>query len=169
MSMTYASTQAALAAAVGVGRRTIADWQKKLGFPPRTKRGWNIGRVMAWHATRTGEAEMMEAGGPSPALERWREARAKLSELELARQQGLLVSAAVMQQGLQLFASTMRTVFGELRAQFGEEAYSIVADGLDLSEQQFRKLAREANGDGASGGDAGEADADDSQPADANA
>ena len=44
----FATSQAALAEAMGVSTSTIGNWAKQDGFPPKTGQGYNIADVKAW-------------------------------------------------------------------------------------------------------------------------
>ena len=136
----FARTQDQLAVDLGVCRRTIATWMAQPGFPKKGKRGWSVAKVRAWRESLDADADpLLVDAVDSPALERYRIARARLAELDLKqkRRQALPTDAVV--QGLSVFASTMRGAFAELRRQFGEDAYKIVSDGLDDAEMIFER------------------------------
>jgi phage terminase Nu1 subunit (DNA packaging protein) len=138
----YATTQADLASLMGVNRRTIADWKSQPGFPRKGVRGWSVAAVSSWRSRRDGcedSPDPLLAGVVSPALERYRQARATLAELEVSQKRSQLVSLEAVTQGLAVFASTMRSAFDTLQRQFGQEAYAVVANALDDAESILQR------------------------------
>ena len=72
----------------------------------------------------------------SPALERYRDERARIAQLDRLERESELIPSAAVQQFLIRLASLLRTAGEKLRAQFGPEAYA-------LWEAVFVQLERE--------------------------
>jgi phage terminase Nu1 subunit (DNA packaging protein) len=137
--MTYAKTQENLADAVGVSRRTIATWIRKPDFPQKSNRGWHIDAVLRWRESQAiaDPGDPMMSGKDSPALERYRLARAKTVELELRQKRGQLIPKDAVVQCLNIFASTLRDALDKLRRLHGDEAYAIMSQAIDDVEKIF--------------------------------
>ncbi|HEX4796181.1 MAG TPA: hypothetical protein VH370_20495 [Humisphaera sp.] len=79
---------------------------------------------------RTGDP-LMDVPDSSPALERWRLARAEMEEIALAEKKHEVVAIAVMRPGMNTLISVMRNVAERLQRQFGNEASDIYNEGID--------------------------------------
>jgi hypothetical protein len=75
--------------------------------------------------------EMMLGDPDSPALERFREAKANLAELDLQKRKGELVPRDEIREGLGRFAARIRGAGDLLERQFGPEAAEILREALD--------------------------------------
>lgn len=84
------------------------------------------------------EDPLLASGGPSPALERYRLARARIAELEAAKLEGRLLELDDVHRIHALMVSILRNNHERLRARFGEEAIAIVQDGFDAYKRQLR-------------------------------
>lgn len=83
------------------------------------------------------------SGGASPALERYRDERAKLAKLErLEREQELLPREQV-HEGLGRIANILRGVGDTLQKKFGPEALEILNEALDDAEQDIERMLGE--------------------------
>lgn len=89
--------------AVGVHRTTIHRWING-GMPRNRDKSFNLPDVISWMINREREAVLEEhaftEGCDSPALERFRTARAALAELTLRVRQGELVEKDTVERGL---------------------------------------------------------------------
>src|SRR5690606_24765779 len=97
-------SKAAMARALGVERNTVIGWSKHDDFPGGHKGPWKLSDVFRWRIDRAERRRLPEddallAGGDSPALERYRLARAQMAEIELERQRGSLVEREGMRRG----------------------------------------------------------------------
>jgi phage terminase Nu1 subunit (DNA packaging protein) len=135
-------SQRDLAAAVGVDQSTVQQWVRA-GFP-RTKAGKNrfaycIPCAVAWRLegrdVRAEAAaaldELMAGGGDSPALERYRLAKAKHAEMDLEVRKNSLVPRDKIRNGLGRFASILRQLGERLGRRHGPEAVRSLNDTLD--------------------------------------
>lgn len=81
----------------------------------------------------------------SPALERFREERAKLARLERMERERLLVSRDAVREGLGRVAAVLRSAGETLQKQFGPAALEVLHEALDDAEEQVRRLFGEAD------------------------
>ena len=135
-------SQKDLASAVGVDPATVTQWVRA-GFP-RTKAGKNryaycIPCAVSWRLEgRDVKAEavaalddLMAAGGDSPALERYRLARAKHAEMDLEERKHTLIPRDKIRGGLGRFASILRQLGERLGRRYGPGAAQSINDALD--------------------------------------
>ena len=138
-------SQKDLASAVDVDPSTVAQWVRA-GLP-RSSAGKNRFRycipcAVAFRmrglespapapGSLTAEEEMLVGAADSPALERYRLARAKLSELELEERRKSLLPRDRVRTGLSRFAVILRQLGERLGQRYGPEATSSVNDALD--------------------------------------
>ena len=80
------------------------------------------------------------AGASTPALERYRLARAKLAELELEQREGNVLLRDVLHEGFGEIASMLRRASERLDRQCGREAYEILDEALTNAERKFDSL-----------------------------
>jgi len=83
-----------LAESIGKSRQTIHNWLAE-GLPRNPDKTFSLPDVISWLLDR--ETALLPPAGQgcdSPALERYRQARAELAELDLAQKRGELISIA---------------------------------------------------------------------------
>lgn len=128
----YARTADLVSLMTGVKSRTLREWfsQGCPGDPgrycPAEIVAW--GRENKWQ-TDVGDPEL--SGGDSPALERYRDEKAKLARLDRLQREGELVRAADIEEMLNSFSSLIRSTGEQLRRQFGNDALQILDEALD--------------------------------------
>lgn len=83
---------------------------------------------------------LMVAGGNSPALERYRAARADMAELERDRIRGDLVRVAVIMETLRPFLTVLRRAGEQLRLKCGNDAVEIFNDSIQAASDHVAKL-----------------------------
>lgn len=115
------------------------DIRREYGSTGKVKRVWYRARgvIESWAANEaakrtpesTSDPEL--AGDASPALERYRAARAQLAEFELKLKQGDLMARADVHEGLSEAGAILRRKAIRLRKLFGEEAAQIIADAVE--------------------------------------
>lgn len=93
------------------------------------------------------EDPLMLGGGQSPALERYRAARATLAELERDERQGKLISRDELRDGWTLIAGVLRRAGESLTRQHGAGARAIMDEALDdamqlIEDRQVSMLPR---------------------------
>ena len=134
--------QGAAAWLLGVGARTLRDWQ---GAPRNSDRSYNARELVEWYARkeRPAGADPMMVGSNSPGLERYRVAHAQREELELAVRRGQLVS---LDEFLTWYdaelAGPIRRSLEALRKHHGQAAMDVVLRGLEAAEQAVNRRLR---------------------------
>ena len=89
------------------------------------------GAVAAREADREASGgDPMLAGGDSPGLERFRMARAKIAELDLAARESSLIPRDKVHDGLGRLATIIRGAGESLQRQFGAEAQDVLDEVL---------------------------------------
>ena len=91
----------------------------------------------------SGEEELLTNGGPSPALERYRDERARLARLDRLEREEILVPREDIRVGLGQIAVILRTAGDLLQRQFGREAAEILHEALDDAELAVRRMCGE--------------------------
>jgi len=134
------STQAEAARRLKVSRSTIHDWLEK--GAPGEEGAYSIKALRAWHKayTAAGETDPMFAGASSPALERYRLARAKSAELDLLERQGQLRDREEVREMLARFFGHIT----EAKAKIGTgvdpiEAIDAALDNCERVIEELRK------------------------------
>lgn len=105
------------------GRTVIETWadNRGRGFPKRTNGNGN--------GTGSGhrpDEETILMSGDSPALERYRLAKAKREEIQLARDREEIIDRSDCARVLQRVASHLRGLGGALARRFGREAHALL-------------------------------------------
>jgi hypothetical protein len=85
-------------------------------------------------------ADAIESGGDSPALEKYRQHRAELAELDVAERRRHLVRREVIHQHLTRFASIIRQAGHDLQKSFGSDAVEIISEAIDAAEYELSAL-----------------------------
>jgi hypothetical protein len=97
---------------------------------------------LATHARRLAGVDADDpllAGASSPALERYRLARAKREELGYERDLGAWLPRTEVHEGLELFAAILRPAIETLQRQFGPAAHALVDDALTEAIHAFHR------------------------------
>jgi hypothetical protein len=141
-------TQRATAWLFGVDDRTMrtAAWK---GAPRNPDGSYNARVLIAWRLERDaegGETDPLLAGSNSPALERFRSARADREELELAvRREQLIDVDEFLGWWDEKIASPLRKGLDRLQKKHGSKAVKLVADGLRQSEEAVSSRFRQTD------------------------
>ena len=116
---------------------------------------WAIRRFRPSAENKSGESDPLLVGPQSPALERYREARAEREELLVAQLRGDLVDRREFQALLLRTAHILRGCGEALQRQFGPDAQGILDESIDDVEREVQRhfAQYEGNGD-VNGGDA---------------
>lgn len=137
-----------LAEACEISLTGLANWRRSRTFPQPVDGLWSVYAVGMWRG-RKEEAESQPkqrrlppeddpllAGFDSPALERYRAAKASLAELDLAEREGTLLPLERTRAFLFTLADTLRHANENLQRQFGPEAMKIITGALDSMDRQ---------------------------------
>lgn len=139
------TTQADVASHFDVERSTVLGWRRK-GMPGQPKR-YDLGEISTWLKKRglgpnrkpAIEDEDLTGPSDSPGLERYRLAKAKLAEIELAKQQGSVVSREVSRDILGRIASLFRRYGERLSKRHGPEEAKLFNEVLENAQQIILK------------------------------
>jgi hypothetical protein len=93
------------AGAVGIHPRTLATWIRQ-GAPGKTSEGYDLDALATWRNERYADHDPLLSGPTSPALERYRLARAQREELALARELREVLSIAEIDKVWDTLASS---------------------------------------------------------------
>ena len=114
---------------------------------------WLPAIVKAWHEhqieTHVDTAPPPDVDDPmfenadSPALERYRWARAEQEEMKASQMRGELVEIGDISDGLQLMASILRQAIETLQKQHGQDAADVLSDALDEVDTEIEGLVDE--------------------------
>jgi hypothetical protein len=134
-----------VAAFFDVSIQTVERYWTKSGMPGGDKGPWDVREIAAWRQKRSGkhtggDPDPMLDGPASPALERYREARAAMARLDLATREKNLLPRADVHTGLARIASVIRQAGDTLQKQFGAEPHAVLIEALDEAEQQIENL-----------------------------
>jgi hypothetical protein len=133
--------------------KTLNEQADRYGLPLRGKTVDLFAAIKSYHdliATNShrlkgaDEQDPMLAEGDSPALERYRNAKADLAELEREERVRNLLPRQLVHSTLGELAELLRSTGDVLRKQFGKEAYSLLERMYDV----FERRAGEFAGDG---------------------
>lgn len=142
------SSVAELAAFAGVHRTTVYEWAKIPGYPiasDGTVAKWDL---CEWLIKRSigpsagagaADDEMMIGPTGSPWLEKYREQRAGLAELELRQKRGELIEVADVQEFVMLLASLLRGGLDIIQRQCSPDVYTIVRNCIADVEGEIRR------------------------------
>ncbi|MCL5269111.1 MAG: hypothetical protein M1457_00810 [bacterium] len=84
-----------------------------------------------------GEDPLLTTGGPSPALERYRAARAELAEMDVKLRSREMIPREGMHIVLVRLGALLRNTLHQLEVEFGRGAYDIVESGLDEFDREL--------------------------------
>lgn len=94
---------------------------------------------------------LMVAGGNSPALERYRTARARMAELEVAEREGQLVTVAFVTGMIDGMANLVRNAAHRMRTRFGNDVGDMwdemVEDYVSRGAKAAERLEKKAKPD----------------------
>lgn len=119
--------------------RMIAKAKRRVLFDPRAVRAVLDGQVAAEKEkhTHTGGDDMLVGDGQSPAMERYRLARAKIAEADLAERDGETVRVSAVESMVMSVASRVRAAGDRLGRKFGVDAQDVLLRALDDLEGDF--------------------------------
>ena len=178
-------TQAEVAEFFGVSTHTVDAWRRTSPVRlPGDRGGYNLKDCFEWwliHGPgRRGKGRpmkgdagdqfdpLMDVQDNTPALERWRLARAKASELDLAERQHELVSVELFQRMSEAAFLPLRRFAEDQIRQHGSMAHEAWAEAVEAYEKEIKSaIGQSINDDGASGIPA-TAESPDSEAADAD-
>ncbi len=103
---------------------------------------------LAAHAHKLlNEDDPLLVGGPSPALERYREERAKIARLDRLEREQLLLPRDEVREGLGRIAAILRGAGEALQREFGSAALDILSEAIDDAQREIVRCFGESNDD----------------------
>jgi hypothetical protein len=125
-------TQILLCQIWSITRQSVARWNKE-GIPRNPDGTYDLITVNQWLRKRW---EHDARHGPKQdALERWRTARAKISEKELARLDEDLCDRAYIEEGVNAFLARLKEMGDALQRKFGPEAHDLIVQHLEAAQR----------------------------------
>jgi len=139
-----AETQGEVAEFFGVSVDTVKNWAKQK--MPGKPRAYRLDQIAIWlrtegpgsKALRLASDDPLLGDGDSPALERYRLAKAKHAELDLEHRKGELIDVSKCRDILAQWAAVIRKTGDRLSRRFGIEANLIVSDAIDACDDIVR-------------------------------
>jgi len=139
----------------GRSARVLIDQAKRYGMPI-AGRTVDLAALLSWlhdflatNSTRLNAPDSddpMMGGVASPALERYREERAKLARLERLQKEGSLLPRDELHQAHGKMAAVIRSAGEILRRQFGPEAGDVMTEALDDVQREIDRAFGETPG-----------------------
>ncbi len=131
--------QTVAARLLSTSARTLRKWTDA----PRNPDGsYDARALIEWFVARSGTGvDAKLSGGTSPALERFREERAKLARLDRLEREGQLLPRDRVHDGLARIATIIRMAGDALQRQFGPDALELLNDALDDAQREITALA----------------------------
>lgn len=127
----HRASQGEAASVFGVARQTFAAWD----CPRNDDKTYSIPDVIRWRTDR--EAEL-GGGGNSPALERYRLAKAEQAEIELAQAKRELVSMADFRQWLGAWSRQMERYAMEIQKRGWRDAYDLFVARVEAAKREVK-------------------------------
>lgn len=131
---------------LGVSARKLRDYADA---PRLDNDTYDAKALVAWwtgRAAGSADPDPLLAGGMSPALERYRLARASREELELDARRRVLLPREGVHHGLAAIARIIRGCGERLQRQCGREALEILNESLDDAQREIDRLCGDGNG-----------------------
>ncbi len=138
-------TKAEVASHFGVSERTVSTWLND-GCPgkpagPGRRGQYDLTAIAAWRDLRNAQAaDELMAGPTSPALERYRDARAELAKLDLLERNGTLLNRDKAHEAHVRMAHILETLGENLRRHHGPAAQQLFHDALDDYQREADTL-----------------------------
>lgn len=136
-----ATTQREVAEHCDVSVHAVRNWAEK-GMPGRPGR-YDLTKIIHWLRSPAGpwhpklqpaaadDPLLVDSDSESPGLERYRQAKAALAELDLEERRKSLLNVAAVRSILARWATIIRRLQERLAKQYGADAGAVVRDSLD--------------------------------------
>lgn len=141
---TTATTRDQVAAHFGVSLRTVAGWLA--AGAPGQPGAYPLAAIQAWRDKQNadrkpGDVDPLLAGTSSPALERYRDERAKLARLDRMAREGQLIDRDAVHAALAEIAAIIRQAGETLQRDFGQAARDVLDEALDEAAAHIEQYA----------------------------
>ncbi len=125
------------------------DGQRSINGRPYTRLrsvidGMVLAEVQKQRAADVDDPLMDVPGGSSPALERYRQARAGSAELDLCERQRQLISVSELEPAFSLYASVIRQAGQTLQTEFGPKAAVVLNEFIDQAVAGIERFLAES-------------------------
>lgn len=131
------TTQRKLMAHLTFDASLAQKWVVDPGFPGGRDGPWDASAVFAWwRENRDRHAEVDMDGPPSPALERYREARAKMVELDYDERRGELIPRDDWNTFVGRVCGILRRAAEVLQRTCGPSAHAVLDDAIISIERE---------------------------------
>ena len=137
----FVGTMEEAAAVLDIHPRTLSSWIGR-GAPAKGPQGYDLDALTAWRAQRYGESDPLLTGPTSPALERYRCARAQREELTLARELQQVRSLEEVNTVFSSFANAIRHACGDIQRHnlAGPEAVASIRQAIEAGRRDLVSL-----------------------------
>ena len=148
----FANSQQEVANEFGVSRQTVAEWIKKRGMPRHGKRydlvaiGVWLYRFVVWPAERNeDEDDPLLSGVDSPGLERYRNARADIAEMDAALKRREAVPMDHFVRRMTSLLQLAKNVGGQMQRSCDTASYGLLVKMIEEWERQIREEVEAAD------------------------
>ncbi len=141
---------AALTASSAAWLLSMSDSGFRQAKPPKGDDGktFSARELVAWHVGRQQKADpLMDVASDSPALERYRTARAKLAELDYEKACRTVLPVAEVRAAVTNMTGPLRRAGEELGRRFGAEAQKVLNDAISNYAAALRRQFSDAGGE----------------------
>jgi phage terminase Nu1 subunit (DNA packaging protein) len=130
----------------GIAISTVHRWAAQSGWPcAKPGRGragkYDLAAIAKWRESdrqKLSDDEAVISGPDSPALERWREAKAEREQIALARDKGLVISLDEADRIFDAVADGIRRGLDNLGRRFGQDSIDLIQQGLDEARRSYK-------------------------------
>jgi hypothetical protein len=138
----------------GVSEQAFRKWMKLPGFPIAPDNSVCLWDLAVWRERLAGSDEIdgEPSGSDSPALERYREARASQEEIRLLQMQGEFVPLEDVHAALNETAVVMKATAERIMRDAGNEFAQMLNDAWDEVQKRIERLFGDDRTGGAIGG-----------------
>lgn len=140
-----ADSQLEVAEFFGVSIDTVKSWTRK--NMPGAPKAYRLDKIAQWLRTEGPGSSRIQASddpllgeGESPALERYRLAKAQHAELDLEERRGNLIDKSKCRDVLSMWAGVIRKLGESIGRRFGVEAHREINDALDECASIVRSM-----------------------------
>ena len=110
---------------------------------PGHRANWDLQAITAWRLERLQHSEPSWPEGGSPAMEDYRQERARMAKLERLERENVLVRRVVIHTHLTRFASIIRKLGEQLQKAYGEDAGEMLSEAIDDAERELKHITND--------------------------
>lgn len=125
----------------GVSAQAVGLWHSRDQCPRNRDKTYNLREVIQWREDRLRSANDDGLVGPdSPALERYRDEKAKLAQLDRFEREGKLLPRDLVHEKLGRLGLILRRAGEQLQRKYGPDAQQTLDEALDDFEREIASL-----------------------------